>query len=71
MTAYPHGRNPIIEKIAAAYGSYSELARVLGVTRQSVWAWKEVPLHHVRRIAAEKNFKLHELRPDIYDAPGN
>lgn len=71
MTAYKSGRNPIIKKVVAAYGSYSELARILGITRQSVWAWKEVPLQYVRQITAEKGFKLHELRPDIYDAPAN
>ena len=62
-------RNPIIAKIVQTYGSYSELARALDLTRQSVWLWKEVPLKHVRKVAAFTGLKLHELRPDVYDPP--
>lgn len=62
-------RNPIIKKVVQTYGSYSELARAMNVTRQSVWLWKEVPLKHIRKIAEFTGLKLHELRPDVYDAP--
>lgn len=59
-----------LQRLEAAAGSQSALARALGVSQPTVWHWLNV----TRRIPAEKVLKAeslygvsrHELRPDIY-----
>ena len=47
------------------------LAARLGVTHPSVlrWAAGRVPAERVRAVSAETGIPLHELRPDLFDAP--
>ena len=62
-------RNPIINRVFQTYGSCAAVAAAFGVSRQSVWAWKEIPLRHVKAIRDFTGIPLHELRPDVYEAP--
>lgn len=59
-------RSEILTRVFAHYGGAAALAKLLGVTRQAVHAWREVPLRHLKRIAAETNIPREELRPDLY-----
>lgn len=51
-------------------GSQSALARLLGITQQSVSHWvqrrKPLPAEHVLAVEAATGVSRHELRPDIY-----
>jgi DNA-binding transcriptional regulator YdaS (Cro superfamily) len=58
--------DPIILDVYRAYGSASQLARALGITRQCVCQWRKVPLKHVRAIAQFTGISRAVLRPDIY-----
>lgn len=44
----------------------SELARILGLTRQAVSVWDIVPSKHVPRVSKLSGIPCEELRPDIY-----
>lgn len=57
-------------------GSQANLARLIGKKPGHVWAWlhrdQRVPAEVCRAIerATDGRVKRHELRPDIFDAPG-
>lgn len=52
-------------------GTAAELARQLGVTRFAVQQWKAtgIPANRVPAIARLTGVPLHQLRPDLFDAP--
>ena len=55
--------------IERAGGRSKDLARLLGVTRQAVEAWKKngkIPLKHVPTIANELNIDIRLLAPEFY-----
>ena len=51
-------------------GSQSALARLCGVSQQSVSKWvlldKELPAAHVLKVEEATGISRHDLRPDIY-----
>jgi DNA-binding transcriptional regulator YdaS (Cro superfamily) len=49
-----------------AMGSQLELARALGLPKQSINNWRRIPPHHVIRIEKLTGVSRHDLRPDIY-----
>ncbi|MBB4149103.1 transcriptional regulator [Sphingobium scionense] len=57
-------------RIAEALGSQSALARLCGVSQQSVSKWvlrnKELPAEHVLAVEHATGISRHDLRPDIY-----
>jgi len=57
----------ILEELFRRVGSKSEVARLLGVTRQYVSAWDKVPLTHVAALSKASKIPKKILRPDIYD----
>jgi len=57
----------ILEELFRRIGSKSEVARMLGVTRQYVSAWDKVPLTHVAALSKASKIPKKILRPDIYD----
>jgi DNA-binding transcriptional regulator YdaS (Cro superfamily) len=58
--------DPILLDVFRAYGTASNLAKSLGVSRQAVCQWHKVPLKYVRRISAFTGILPEVLRPDIY-----
>jgi DNA-binding transcriptional regulator YdaS (Cro superfamily) len=57
-------------RIAEVLGSQSALARLCGVSQQSVSKWvmlnKELPAKHVLAVEEATGISRHDLRPDIY-----
>jgi DNA-binding transcriptional regulator YdaS (Cro superfamily) len=66
--AMRHDRTPIFYEIFKIYGNASKLAKALGVSKQTVSAWKRVPIQHVLQIAQETQIPLEKIRPDVYGA---
>ena len=64
------------QKIKTTFGSQAELARLLGEGPMTVSQWfregRRVPAGHCRPIVevSAGSIGLHELRPDLYPAPG-
>lgn len=61
----------VYRKLVAIFGSQTELARQLGVTRSCVNKWvhrQRIPPHYVIRIekASEGQITRWEMRPDLY-----
>jgi DNA-binding transcriptional regulator YdaS (Cro superfamily) len=59
-------RNPILTTVFARNGNLSNLARKLGISRQAVSKWKQIPVDHIHVIAKMSKMKPEELRPDIF-----
>lgn len=51
----------------------TELGRMLGVAHSTVirWAAGQVPAERVKAVSAATGIPLHELRPDLFDAPAH
>lgn len=58
--------DPTILDVYRAYGTAANLAKCLGVSRQAVCQWRQVPLKYVRRISDFTGISPAILRPDIY-----
>lgn len=56
----------IIRIAALRVGGVPALARSIGVTRQAVYQWREVPAERVPDIAALTGLQRAELRPDLF-----
>ena len=61
--------NPIQRAITAA-GSVSALAKALGIAPQAISQWRRVPADRAKLIETAFGIPRHELRPDLWDAPG-
>ena len=62
--------NTITKKAIEACGGASKLAGMLGITRQAVEQWEDVPPKHVLRVEGASGISRYRLRPDIYgEAP--
>ena len=58
-----------LDRAAATFVGYAELARQLGVSPQAVSAWRargRVPAERVLQIEQLTGVSRHALRPDIY-----
>jgi DNA-binding transcriptional regulator YdaS (Cro superfamily) len=62
-------RNEIIDRVFEAAGSGRRLAKLLDVSPQAVSQWRSIPLRRAAEIERLTGIKLHELRPDVFDAP--
>lgn len=58
--------DPIILDVLKACGGPSKIAKELGITRQAVSQWRQVPLKYVRFFAQRTGFSPSVLRPDIF-----
>ena len=47
-------------------GSAAELARRLGIKRQAIIQWTEIPIRHVHKVNEVTGIPLTDLRPDVF-----
>lgn len=59
-------RDPYLMRVIRAFGTAANLAEFLGVTKQGVAAWKQVPICHVRAISEKTGIHPYRIRPDLY-----
>jgi DNA-binding transcriptional regulator YdaS (Cro superfamily) len=59
-------RSEILSLVFEKAGYASLLAINLGITRQAVSKWKQVPIRHVPKIMEITGLSREFLRPDIY-----
>lgn len=64
-------RNPGLEKALAAVPTMASLALALGIKAQALSQWKKVPAGRVLAVEKITRVPRHELRPDLYPAPGD
>jgi DNA-binding transcriptional regulator YdaS (Cro superfamily) len=59
----------VLDKAIHDRGGYAEVARLLGVTRQTVykWVWRRVPAERVAEVEWVTGIPRERLRPDIFD----
>ena len=58
------------ERIIAKFGGVQRLADALGVSRQAVWQWKQIPAKHQGDLLAAARRLGVDLRPDdFFDIP--
>lgn len=60
-----------LDRAIRAKGGYAELARILGVTRQTIYKWSagRVPVERVVEVEKATGVPREQLRPDIFGAP--
>lgn len=58
----------VLEEAAKRVGGVPELARRLGVTRQAIDQWVEVPLERVAELSATTGLPRETFRPDAFGA---
>ena len=68
-------RSTAIQRLFADYGlTCLQVSRFLGVSRQSVLAWRtgrnRISPAYAKSLNAKYGLPLHVLRPDVWDAPG-
>jgi DNA-binding transcriptional regulator YdaS (Cro superfamily) len=58
-----------LDKAIRSHGGYAEVARVLGVTRQTIYKWVErrVPAERVSEVEWLTGIPREILRPDIFN----
>lgn len=56
----------IVRQAAERVGGVPRLAERIGVTRQAIYQWREVPVDRVRDIAVATGIAHADLRPDLY-----
>ena len=68
----PPGHAGLLAAIERA-GDGAALARGVGVTRFAVQQWKQhgIPAARVPAVSRLTGIPLHELRPDLFDAPAS
>ena len=62
-------RSEALDKAIQKAGGVSALALELGITRQAISQWDEVPPLQVLAVERASGVPRHELRPDIFGAP--
>lgn len=62
-------RSEALDRAIQKAGGVSALAIELGITRQAISQWDEVPPLQVLAVERASGVPRHELRPDIFGAP--
>lgn len=47
-------------------GGGAELARRLGISKQAISQWSEIPIRHVHKVHEVTGIPLTDLRPDVF-----
>lgn len=59
-----------LKRAVTVLGGQSAMARLIGVTQPTVWAWldraKPLPAEHVLKVEEATGISRHDLRPDLY-----
>lgn len=50
-------------------GSREALGRLLGISRQAIWKWHQVPARQIIAIEKATGVPREQLRPDLYRKP--
>ena len=58
-----------IEKAVKAVGGYTALAKELGIDRNAIRRWPQVPARWIIKIERITGVPREDLRPDLYLAP--
>lgn len=58
-----------LQRAVKTAGSVAALAKIAGVTPQAVSQWTVIPILRAKSISAALGIPLHDLRPDLWDAP--
>jgi len=58
-----------LQKAVGIVGGYTALARKLGIDRNAIRRWHNVPDHWIIKIEHLTGVPREELRPDLYLAP--
>lgn len=60
-------RNPVLDELLNMQrGKAAEVAQRLGISRQALYCWREVPLKHLDAVARILRVSRSTLRPDLY-----
>jgi DNA-binding transcriptional regulator YdaS (Cro superfamily) len=62
-------RSPALQRAINSVGTARELARLLGITPQSVSQWKTVPVRRVLAVERITGVPRHHLCPELYPPP--
>lgn len=46
----------------------TQLAELIGITRQGIWQWRRIPAERVVEVERATGIPRQELRPDLYEA---
>jgi hypothetical protein len=54
------------QRLLASGVTKTEIARILGLTKQSITRWTDIPLRHVKKIAEATGLEKKILRPSDF-----
>ena len=66
MAQDPETLKKAADRAIAAVGLPSDMAKALGITRQAVIQWIQVPVKHIEKVEELTGYSRYELRPDVY-----
>ena len=60
--------DPIVNAAIHLAGGKKVLADALGISREALYCWKQIPVGHVLKIEelVERRLTRYQMRPDIY-----
>jgi DNA-binding transcriptional regulator YdaS (Cro superfamily) len=58
-----------VDEAVRRTGSLNRLAKRLGISRQALQQWEEVPVRRVLALEEISGVPRHEIRPDVYPPP--
>lgn len=61
-----HAMRTALKAAVERRGSLTEVARLLGITRQAIGQWESVPPKHVLGLERLSGVSRYAIRPDIY-----
>jgi len=61
--------NPAIARIRGERGLAVKIGKLLGISRQGVWMWKNVPPNHAAAVARFLRMPRHVVCPEVFPAP--
>lgn len=62
-------RDPHFQELLSRHGRGAQIAAALGMTRQAIYQWRQIPAEKASVISKALGLPLHELRPDLWPPP--